>query len=90
MRVKSLVLLVISGCLTASMVYTAPALAEDGDNSSTIQSFASSGNDVTNGATVDNGATNSNSNPSADANNNESDTTVDQATPDTATGDDDY
>lgn len=84
MNMKPLAMLALSGLIAVSFAYTAPAMAQDTNNGSSMQ--APSDNS---GATDNNGG--DNNSPSSNDNNGGSDnTTSDQGSPDTATGDDDY
>lgn len=80
MKMKSLMMCVMSGMLAATFAYVSPVLADD--NASDTQSTSSMANDQNqNGASSDTSATQDNNTNSNDQN----------GTPDTATGsDDDY
>lgn len=90
MKMKSFAMLAMSGLLTASFAYIAPAMADDagGGNQSMP---APSDNGMQNQS---NDMSNMNNNPSNDnmnnPNNSTSGSSSDSGMPDTATGDDDY
>lgn len=96
MKMKSFAMLAMSGLLTASIAYVAPAMADDltnsgqsmqapSDNSTQNQNNAGS-------APSDNMNNNTGTSPNDNMNNNNngSSNSSDQGSPDTATGDDDY
>ena len=97
MRMKSFAMLAMSGLLAASLVYVAPAVADDNtsgntgatqaapaDNSTQNQNNATSGN-----IGSDNSGMSGTQSPS-DNNSNSSGSSSDEGSPDQATGDDDY
>jgi hypothetical protein len=91
MKMKSFAMLALSGLLTASLAYIAPAMAEDmNNNGSTMQQAPS---DTNSGAGSSQGSDNMGG--SNDQNNSggaagSQGSSSDQGSPDTATGDDDY
>jgi hypothetical protein len=90
MKMKSFAMLALSGLLTASLAYIAPAMAEDmNNNGSTMQAPSDTNSGASSSQGSDNtGGSSSDQNSSGGAGSQGS--SSDQGSPDTATGDDDY
>jgi hypothetical protein len=91
MKMKSLAILAMAGCL-ASVTYIAPALADDANSTQTMQAPVDNiGSVNTNQGTdaMSNGASQADTNSSSNGNGTNA-SSSDDASPDTATGDDDY
>jgi len=87
MKKMSFAMLVVPGLLAASLAYVAPAIAEDNmDNERSMQQFAVADNSST-GSSMGSGMAPGNDNSNSDLGSSNS---IDQGSPDTATGDDDY
>lgn len=89
MKLKSLAILAMTGCI-ASAAYIAPAMADDANSAQSMQAPADNIGSVNTNQGAD--AMNNNSSQT-DANGNSNGTNAsgsDDASPDTATGDDDY
>lgn len=88
---KSFAMLVVPGLLVASLAYVAPAMAEDMNGAEQgMQQFALADNSSTGsgmGSGMGSSMAPSNDNSNSDAG---SANSIDQGSPDTATGDDDY
>lgn len=92
MKMRSLAMLVTTSMLTAAFIaYVAPAFAEDDNTTQTMQAPTDNNSENQNND-MSNPSANNMSNPSANMMNpsSPSSSSTDQATPDTATGDDDY
>jgi hypothetical protein len=90
MKMKSFAMFAMTGLLAASCVYIAPAMADDMNNGGQPTQAAPSDqasvpSDMQNGGAMSQGSDNTGGNNNSGSNNN-----TDQASPDTATGDDDY
>lgn len=89
MKMKSFAMLAMSGLLTASFAYIAPAMAEDTSNVGQAMDAPSDNGMQQNDMNQNNDMTQNN--PSGDmSNTNNPGSSNDSGMPDTATGDDDY
>jgi hypothetical protein len=96
MKMKSFAVLALSGLLTASFVYVAPAMAQDmNNNGSTMQAPSdntgnSSAAGMSQGNGSEQGAASATDQNGTNGSNGTNPGSTDQGSPDTATGDDDY